>query len=284
MSAPRAVLITGASTGIGAACAAFLAAQGYRVYTGWRQIPEQASLSSLIQPVQLDVCSESDWQAVTALIAQAEPEQGLYALINNAGIGLGGPIEYLPVERFRTQFEVNYFAVIQAIQSCLPLLRRGQPGRIINISSVNGKIVTPFLSPYCSSKFALEALTEALRLELSPWKIHCSLIEPGVIRTPIFEKAQVQFKDLKTVLPEQAFKDYADVFVSFEKVLGNIGTRGTEPESVARSVAKVLAANSPRLRYPVGNDAHIAMLLRKILPDRAIEFLLRKFSVAKKSA
>jgi NAD(P)-dependent dehydrogenase (short-subunit alcohol dehydrogenase family) len=279
---PQAVLITGASTGIGAACATYLAERGYHVYAGMRTLPENPS-AERITPVLLDVCSAADWQAVTALIAEHEPEQGLYALINNAGIGLGGPIEYLPIERFRSQFEVNYFAVIQGIQACLPLLRKGTPGRIVNMSSVNGKITTPFLSPYCSSKFALESLTEALRLELWPWQIYCSLIEPGVIRTPIFQKSRVLFSALKQELPPQALERYADVFASFERALDRIGTKGTAPEVVAQVVAKALQTPVPKLRYGAGTDAKIALLLRKLLPDLLIEKMLLKFSVVRKA-
>jgi len=279
---PRAVLITGASTGIGAACATFLAESGYQVYAGYRSLPATPT-AERITPVLLDVCSTADWQAVAALIAKHEPEAGLYALINNAGIGLGGPIEYLPLERFRSQFEVNYFAVIQGIQTCLPLLRQGTPGRIVNMSSVNGKITTPFLSPYCSSKFALESLTEALRLELWPWQIYCSLIEPGVIRTPIFQKSRLLFSALKQDLPPQALERYADVFASFERALDRIGTKGTAPEVVAQVVGRVLSAQRPRLRYGVGKDAKIALLLRKLLPDALIEKMLLKFSVVRKT-
>lgn len=276
----RAVLITGASTGIGAACAGILAARGYRVYAGMRTPPESAPVAGVI-PVRLDVCSQADWQAVIAQIAQDSPEEGLFALINNAGIGLGGPIEYLPLERFRSQFEVNYFAVIQGIQACLPLLRQGAPGRIVNISSVNGKITTPFLSPYCSSKFALESLTEALRLELWPWQIYATLIEPGVVQTPIFQKSRALFDQLKQELPPDALARYAAVFSAFERALERIDTQGTAPERVAEVVIKALEARRPRLRYASGKDAKIALALRKVLPDAWIEKLLLRFSVVR---
>ncbi|PIQ27955.1 short-chain dehydrogenase/reductase [bacterium (Candidatus Blackallbacteria) CG17_big_fil_post_rev_8_21_14_2_50_48_46] len=279
MSALPAVLITGASTGIGAACALHLADRGYRVYAGYRDLPAQSE--ARILPVRLDVTQTQDWQAVVEKIASENPESGLFALVNNAGIGLGGPIEYLPLEKFRQQFEVNFFAVIQGIQICLPLLRQGSPGKIVNISSVNGQIITPFLSPYCSSKFALEALTESLRHELAPWKIDCSLIQPGMVQTPIFIKSQHLFSELKNQIPEQGLKDYSEVFAAFEDLLGRISGKGIPPLAVAETLLKILNSPHPRLRYPVGKDAKIGLFLRKVLPDTLFESLLRKISIAR---
>lgn len=282
------VLLTGCSSGIGQASAQALTRAGYIVFAGMRQ-PEQASLPqdlTNLYPLQLDVTSESDWQAALATIAATQPEtlrsEGLYALVNNAGVGYGGPVEHLPLEIFREQFEVNYFAVITGVQACLDLLRQGRPGRIVNISSVNGRIVTPFLAPYCSSKFALEALTESLRSELAPWQITCSLILPGMVRTPIFAKSQSFLAELKARLPAQALLDYAPDFRAFESILSEAGERGSPPEAVAATLLQILASPHPRLRYSVGQDARWALLLQKLLPEWAFEHLLRRVGLQRR--
>lgn len=237
-----------------------------------------------IQAVTLDVTRPEDWSAVCQQIAQDHSEQGLFALINNAGTGFGGPIEYLDPEILRQQFEVNFFGVIQGIQTCLPLLRRGQPGRIINISSLSGQIVTPFLAPYCSSKFALEAMSESLRFELAPWGIVTSLIEPSMIQTPIFAKSSAFLQAQKARLPAQALVDYAEGFEAYERALSQAAGKGGQPQLVAEAVARALAARRPRLRYPVGKHAWLAVFLRKYLSDAAFEQIVSRFGVVKKSS
>ncbi len=287
MTFPK-VLITGASSGIGESCARYLATKGFCVYAGVRTAEaEQALLSQSINlqqqgqliPVRLDVTQPEHWQQLYQRLEQ--DGQGLFALINNAGTGFGGPIEHLELQAFRDQFDVNFFAVIQGIQTCLPLLRQTK-GRIINISSVNGRIVTPFLSPYCSSKFALEALTESLRYELAPWGMSVSLIAPGMIRTPIFTKSQARFQALKTVLTPQAQQNYAAPLAAFERVLAKAPNKGAEPQLVALAVEQALRDPSPRMRYAVGTDAKIALTLRKLLPEWAFEALIKRLAAGQR--
>ncbi|MGV3526566.1 MAG: SDR family oxidoreductase [Candidatus Sericytochromatia bacterium] len=278
-----AVLITGCSSGIGASCAQHLAQKGFQVYAGVRGPEAQAQWAHhrQITAVQLDVTRPEDWRAVAAQMAAAHPQTGLAGLVNNAGVGMGGPIALLPVDRFRAQFEVNFFGVIEGIQVCLPLLRQGSPGRIVNISSVNGRVSTPFLAPYCSSKFALEGLNTSLRHELAGWGIACSIVEPGMIQTPIFGKSLVQLQDLRRELGEEA-AEYADVFALFERVLGKATQRGTAPEAVAVAVEKALTARQPRLRYVVGKDAHIALALHRLLPETAFDGLLTRLGMGRR--
>lgn len=276
-----AVLITGASSGIGACCARYLAQQGYRVYAGARS-PE--ALSALrgegVTPLRLDVTSEAHWRAAMAQISHDQPQTGLFALIANAGVGYGGPVEHLPLETYRRQFEVNYFAVIRGIQACLPLLRRyGRGSRIVGVSSVNGQFVTPFLTPYCGSKFALEALCESLRYELAPDGIHCSLIQPGMVKTPIFANSLRQLQQLRAEMAPEGLHRYAPIFARFEKSLNAAGAKGIPPEAVALALARVLQAPRPRLRYPVGRDARVILLLRKLLSDAWLEALVSRAGI-----
>lgn len=272
-NAVKNILITGASSGIGAACAHFLAAQGYRVFAGVRNlktVPPQPQTSAL-QYVRLDVTQARDWLDLRDKI---EAKFGtLYALINNAGLGMGGPAVYLDPERFRASFEVNYFAVLTGIQTCYPLLKASDRAYLIQISSVNGQLPTPFLAPYCSSKAALESLSECLRHELKPWNIHSVIVQPGVVRTPIFDKARRDLAALRSELPPSALRDYAQVFHSFERLLQRVPQQGVAPERVARRIGRILQHPAPRLRYAVGWDAHIALRLNRYLPASWLERL-----------
>lgn len=279
-----AVLITGASSGIGASACQQLANQGYYVYAGFRDLQSAQNLRAGIEPVELDVCQPQDWHKVCHQI-EKQHAKSFYAVIHNAGVGMGGPIEYLPLRVFREQFEVNFFSVIQGIQTCLPLLRAlpsGQKGRIIAISSVNGRIATPFLAPYASSKFALEALIESLSQELRPFGIFCTLIQPGMVKTPIFDKSLQRLQALRHSLPAEALSRYAYAFEAFEKVLLSAGNKGSEPELVAQALGQILGASAPALRYRVGPDAQILLALRKSLPEWMFEKLLQRVGVLRK--
>ena len=186
------VLITGASTGIGAACAIRLAAAGMHVYAGVREDAAGAALraqnAALITPLHIDVTdADSIAAAVAALDAQLG-DAGLNGLINNAGIAIGGPLEVLPMKEIRRQFDVNVFGALAVTQAFLPQLRRAR-GRIVNMGSIAGRIALPFLGPYCMSKSALRAMTHALRLEVDAWGIDVALVEPGAIATPIWKKS-----------------------------------------------------------------------------------------------
>src|SRR5215475_8847089 len=190
-SAP-AVVITGASTGIGAACARFLADRGFQVFAGVRNRQAGEALTTgrtaRLTPIYLDVTEERSIQEAAELITRRVGDVGLAGLVNNAGIAIGSPLEVIPIDLLRRQFEVNVFGQIAVTQAFLPLLRKGH-GRIVNMGSIAGRATIPLMGPYSASKFALEALTNALRLELQPWGIPVSVIEPGATATPIWEKS-----------------------------------------------------------------------------------------------
>lgn len=186
--AGRAVVITGASTGIGKGCALALDKLGARVFAGVRKEADgaalQAEASERLTPVMLDVTDGDQIQAAVRLVQEGMGDAGVAGLINNAGIGVGGPLEFIDLDDLRWQMEVNVIGPMAMIRAFMPLIRQGK-GRIVNISSIAGRSATPFMGPYSASKHALEALSDPLRVELRLWNIHVSLIEPGAVQTPI---------------------------------------------------------------------------------------------------
>lgn len=265
--ATNSVLITGASSGIGRACALHMDTLGWRVFAGVRRKQDADALrleaSSRLTTVLLDVTKPAQIRHVLRLVERATGGAGLTGLVNNAGVPYGGPIEFLDLAEIRRAFEVNFFAVIALTQAFLPLLRRG-PGRIVNISSISGLIVSPFLSPYTTSKFALEALSDALRVELSPWKIRVAVIEPGAIDTPIWDKAVHLSQGIVDGLPARGTELYGKVLDAFQ---ASLAPHGISPQVVSRAVAHALCSPHPHTRYRLGWDGRAVGVLR-FVPDR----------------
>ncbi len=267
--AEKMVLITGASTGIGAATAWWLAGKGLRVFAGVRR-PEDgervaAKQPDAIFPVLLDVTDEDSIQEAFAQVEKRTDR--LHGLVNNAGIAVGAPLEFVPLELFRKQFEVNVFGLLRVTQVFLPLLRRAQ-GRIVNIGSISGRLTTPLLGPYCASKHAVEALSDALRLELRRWGLQVSLIEPGAVATPIWEKGRKGAERMRSVLPPEAFRLYEKDREAIARAVVQVARRAVRPEEVAKKVEHALLAARPRTRYLTGRDARPQAILAKWLPDR----------------
>jgi NAD(P)-dependent dehydrogenase (short-subunit alcohol dehydrogenase family) len=270
------VLVTGASSGIGLATAALLARSGFRVLAGVRcdrgHTAVAASNLPSLTPVWLDVTCPEQVDGLIREISQLSPT-GLYGLVNNAGIGPPQAVELTDLDELRRVLEVNTIAPLRMIQACLPLLRPTR-GRVVNISSMNGAIALPMIGAYSASKFALEALSDSLRIELRPWRIPVSIIQPGQVRTPIFEKA-------RTALEQRAKQIPADLSHGYEKLYARAvkfnerGAKGaTSPERVARAVLKALRSRRPRLRYIVGADALGLHLARLALPTRWLDTLI----------
>jgi NAD(P)-dependent dehydrogenase (short-subunit alcohol dehydrogenase family) len=191
-SSHPAVLVTGASTGIGQACASRLVREGCRVFAGVRRAEDGERLSAAeperLQWLLLDVTDAAQIAAAAEAVSRQVGEHGLAGLVNNAGIAIGGPLEFVTPDALRRQFEVNVIGLHAVTAAFLPLLRRGN-GRIVHMGSISGRIASPFIGPYTASKHAVEGLTDSLRLELAPEGIHVSVIEPGQVRTPIWDKA-----------------------------------------------------------------------------------------------
>ncbi len=269
-----AVVVTGTSTGIGRACALALDAQGFRVFAGVRKEEDAAAWrrggSDRLTPVFIDVTDAAAIAAAGATVARAVGDAGLAGLVNNAGVGIVGPLEYLPLDDLRRQLAVNVVGPLAVTQAFLPLLHRGR-GRIVNIGSVGGKITIPFGGALCASKYALEALTDALRLELRPWGIHVCLVEPGSIRTEAVDKTVGQGEWTADALVRDGHGWYADALRRFAAVAAGRERNGSPPSVVAAAVVRALTADVPRTRYPVGAHARLLTTLPRVLPDRALD-------------
>ncbi len=271
------IVITGASTGIGAACALGLDRLGYRVFAGVRRVQDGEALakqaSTRLTPVMLDV-TEADSIAMAAeLVRSAVGGWGLAGLINNAGIAVGAPLEAVPIPDLRRQFEVNVVGLVAVTQAFLPMLRQGR-GRIINMGSIAGRATMPLMGPYSASKYALEALTDALRLELLPWSIGVSIIEPGAIATPIWEKSGHAARMLEASVSPELRALYAPAVAAVKQAVEGAAKRAIVPEAVVRAVVHALTAPRPKTRYLVGWDAKIRAWMVKLLPDRLADRLL----------
>lgn len=273
----RTILITGASTGIGEACALHLDRAGHTVYAGVRKEADAERLagqaSDRLTPLLLDVTDEAQIEAAAKTI---EEEAGsLGGLVNNAGIARGGPLEYLPLDEWREQFEVNVIGQIAVTKAMLPLLRRDR-GRVVFIGSIGGRVATPLMGPYNASKFAIEAVGEALRHELRPWDLHVSVVEPGAIKTAIWDKGRQTADRLDEELPEEARELYADHIQAIRDGIEMQDRQGIGPEAVAKAVDHALLSRRPKTRYAVGKDAKAQTVMVRILPDKLRETIVRK--------
>lgn len=261
---PKYILITGASSGIGKACAIYLDDRGYTIFAGVRSKTDANTLrkecSSRLIPVLIDVCNKQSIKAAYEVIRKATNQSGLDGLINNSGIPLAGPLEYLNIDKFRQQIEVNLVGLVAVTQTFLPLLRICK-GKIINMGSISGRIALPFLGPYSATKFALEAITDSMRVELRPWGISVSIIEPGNVETLIRQKAFSGIEEDILTLPPLAHTLYGPIF----KTSQNHATRkNMSPTVVAKIVENILAARKPKPRYLVGSDAVMISLIQKL--------------------
>ncbi len=199
---------------------------------------------------------------------------GLAGLVNNAGIAIGSPLELIPLAQLRRQLEVNVVGQIAVTQAVLPLLRRAH-GRIVNMGSIAGRATIPMMGPYSASKHALEALTDALRLELYPWGIDVSIIEPGAIATPIWDKSLRTSVDVESEIPEGKHL-YEEAAKAVREAVGQAAARAIPTDAVVAAVLHALTARRPKTRYLVGNDAKLRAIMMRWLPDRLQDWILKK--------
>ncbi|HEV2664213.1 MAG TPA: SDR family oxidoreductase, partial [Blastocatellia bacterium] len=244
---PRAFLVTGASSGIGRATALLLDRHGFQVFAGVRRIEHGEALrqqaSERLTPILLDVTDPHSIEAADRSVRDALGGRALAGLVNNAGIDIAGPLETASIANARLQFEVNVIGLLAVTQRFLPLLRQSK-GRIVNIGSVLGRLAIPFMGAYSASKFALEGLTDALRIELRPWGIHVSLIEPGPVATPLWSKTH-----LMAGMNEErgaAGKLYATANAAAQAAFTQFGQSGISPDKVAAKVFEALTARNPK--------------------------------------
>lgn len=268
----KTVLITGASTGIGEACALWLQDKGYRVFAGVRQHTDAEALKEKskghLRPVLLDVVDEVSIREAAQFILTQTPQ--LDGLVNNAGIAVAGPLEFLPLQELRRVLEVNVIGQVAVTQAFLPLLRPAR-GRVVLMSSISGRVAAPMMGPYAASKFALEAIGDALRRELRPWGMEVSILEPGNIQTPIWSKGVAWGEELKTRLSPQASEFYGRAIEGILNYIRGQDGRGLHPNEVARVLEHALSATRPKTRYVIGQDAKAGALLARFLPDRWVD-------------
>jgi len=273
------VLITGASTGIGKATALQLAGSGWDVLAGVRNpaageaLAAQAGSSGTVTPVQLDITDTAQIAAAAELVEQRTGAGGLNALVNNAGIAAGGPLEMLPMQELRDLMEVNFFGQVAVTQALIPALRKAH-GRIALLSSIGGLVTTPYMAPYHASKYALEAVGNALRVELRRSDIQVALIEPGSVATPIWEKGNALIDGVE--VPADLQQYYGHVPKAMEKTLADTAKRGVPPERVAQTIERALTAKRMRARYLIGLDAHAMVWASRLLPDLVWDRVLRR--------
>jgi NAD(P)-dependent dehydrogenase (short-subunit alcohol dehydrogenase family) len=258
----RSVLITGASSGIGAACAERLARAGWKVFAGVRT--EGAAPAGTTE-LLLDV---TDGDAIAG--ASEAVGERLDGLVDNAGIALAAPLEYLPLDELRRQLEVNVVGQLAVTQALLPAIRTAR-GRVVLIGSIAGTSALPFLGPYAISKFGLEALADALRVELAPDGIHVSIVRPGTIATPIWSKPQ----PIADTLPPEALERYGSRLAALRTFAAARAANAAPVASVAKAIEHALTDEHPRTRYLVGRDAHLRAAVER-LPDRLRDRVVRR--------
>ena len=281
----KSVLITGATDGLGKATAILLAQRGYRVFAAGRSAEKRAQLDALareknlpLETLELDVCDEASvQQAVAAVLAKAG---AIDILFNNAGVNFSAAVEDLRMEDWRRQFETNFFGVLRVTQTVVPHMRERKQGRIVMMSSVSGFVTAPTQGAYSSSKFALEAMSNALRLELYPFGIQVILIEPGYIITGI-QQAAMELS--KPYLDKMSSGPYAPLYARFlASVTGARAKSHTTPEDCARIVLQAIEAPNPKIRYLVTGLAVVAKWCKRLLSDRMVDAVFRRrFGIAR---
>jgi NAD(P)-dependent dehydrogenase (short-subunit alcohol dehydrogenase family) len=274
-----AVVVTGASTGIGRATALLLDKKGYTVFAGVRKQEDAKALeeagSDRLTPITIDVTKTRSITTARQEVERAIGKEGLVGLVNNAGVGGGGPIEFMSLDSFRETLEINLVGQIAVTQAFLPLIRMAK-GTIVFIASIGGRIATPFLSPYNASKFGIEALGESLRGELRPWDIDVTVVEPGSIDTQIWAKGADTAAEQVEGLSPDARRLYGKQLARFGEVLGETADRGIHPDKVAKVIHKAIRSDNPRHRYLVGTDAKVAARLKGNLPERTFSKLVAR--------
>jgi NAD(P)-dependent dehydrogenase (short-subunit alcohol dehydrogenase family) len=265
-----AIVVTGASTGIGRAATLHLAGLGFHIYAGVRNESDGLALQQecpeRIDWMLLDVTDDSQIQAAAQLVADKTGECGLAGLLNNAGISVNGPLEFLPIDDLRRQLEVNVIGQIAVTQAFLPLIRMTR-GRIVNMGSIAGRMSMVMGGPYSASKFAMEAITDALRMELRSFGIEVIIIEPGAIETPIWEKTLGTATERLAELPAAMTEYYGPMIETAIKTARSTAQSALPVEKVTRVIEHAFTASKPRTRYVVGRDAKIQSFMA-YLPDR----------------
>ncbi|MCR9193606.1 MAG: SDR family oxidoreductase [Hyphomonas sp.] len=282
----KTVVITGASTGIGRATAEHLAAQGWQVFAGIRKEADAAALveaDDRIKPILLDVTQPDQVDAAVETVRAALDGQKLAGLVNNAGIANMGPLALQPLDQFEAHFSVNVFGLLRASQAFAPLLGmdeslEGAPGRIVNITSVGGRLSAPFLGAYTATKHAVESMTDSLRRELVLFGIDAIAVGPGAVKTPIWDKAE----ESNSSNP-YANSPWAKPIEIFSETMLDGGRTGLDPIVIAKTIETALSAKKPKARYAPVPDKLTNFTLPMLLPKRVVDgFFWKRFGMSPK--
>ena len=273
------VVITGTSTGIGAATALHLAGLGYQVFAGVRRPADGEALAARstgsIRPLVIDITDQASVTAAAGEVASVVGERGLAGLVNNAGAVWPGPLEFQPIDEFRAQLDVNLVGHLAVIQAFLPLIRAGH-GRIINVGSIGGRLVLPIHGAYSASKFGMEALSDALRLELRQWRIHVALVDPGATHTAIFGKTLSRLDAAAATLAERGERRYDAQFAALRRTVESTALNTAPAEDAAAAIGEALTSSRPKARYLVGKGAREAVALARTPSDRVKDLAIAK--------
>jgi NAD(P)-dependent dehydrogenase (short-subunit alcohol dehydrogenase family) len=268
------MIVSGASTGMGAATARHLAARGYHVLAGVRRESDaDAMRADRIEPVILDITEPRHVSALVERIASDPQRRPVRALVNNAGISLNAPVEALPLEEWRRLFEINLFGHVAMTQALLPLLVRSR-GRIVNISSVGGKGAMATYGPYGATKFALEAVSDALRREVEPHGVQVIVVEPGAVKSEMADRGAAATAEFAARMSPELRHRYGGLITA---ILGQTAAHtgnGMSADAAGRIIARAATTRRPRTRYTAGRDAAFIIGLTRILPDRLLDRLI----------
>ena len=267
-------LVTGASSGIGHATVAELVRDGFLVFAAVRKPRDGEALRAIhgssVVPVEIDVTDSASIVTAKQVVTERLSGRGLDGLVNNAGIGVSAPVECIPLDVLRHQFEVNVFGQVAVTQAFLPLIRQAH-GRIVNTGSVGGHVTIPFGGALCASKAAFRSLNDAMRLELHPFGIAVVMVEPGGIRTPAIEKTLGNVDEVLGTLPPEGAARYGGMLREFIRRTYEREQHASPPEVVARAIHHALTTKRPHARYAVGKDATRLMLMSRLLPDGLLD-------------
>lgn len=275
MTTPDAVIVTGASTGIGKAMVDNFAANGIRVFAAVRDL-STVEEHPLVTPVRLDVTSAKESLDAAEVVGEALGGTKLRGIVNNAGIAVGGPLEFLDLDDFRRQLEVNVIGQLAVTQAFLPLLREHGKGRVVFTSSIGGRMAAPFIGPYAASKHALNGMAESLRRELKPWGIGVSVLAPATVATPIWDKAGDDIDDIEAGLPAQALELYGPAIDAMRSISKDARTGGIPASKVAEAAHHAVFARRAKAEYLVGAEAKMIAAASTLLPYRTFDKAVRK--------
>ncbi len=270
------IAISGASSGIGAATARALASRGFHVLAGVRRaIDADAIRDELIEPIILDITDQDHVAALADRVANDPEQRPLRAVINNAGIEINAPVEVLPLDIWRNQFETNLFGHIAVIQALLPALRRSR-GRVVNVSSVGAEATLPIYGAYAGSKAAFESASDALRREVSPQGVQVVIVQSGGVQTPMAEKSGPLSLKLADAMSAEHTALYGGLISATVSFQSSFLSRAITAEKAAAKIARFTLTRRPRVRYSLGPDAAFTLPLNRLLPDRLMDHILAR--------